>query len=342
MRTKYTVFGLVSLGVLLLIGVILANQMSPTVAQHETQRIPTPVGGQAHPTPIIFPTSGPLRTSAIPRDAWRGTIELAEGQVAAQRQHLTNGRYVIRQDETYTRLFLVDTTTGQELRLGTDQGYAFFNTLTSDYVIWGYQCVACEPGDTLTTGVYIYDMAQGTTRSIVQGVSAVSPKIAGDHIVYLLSGTLFVYHLETEETIEVTRTFDSPTGDNEILCCNTSPKQFYAISDTSVVWLTNGLHIFDLTTSTIASPNLPETVTQHAYDISASDTVVIWFTSEGWWGYDLPTETLFPISIVPPGWEQLQIQELSSVAIEGNTLIWSVHVNDQEYTFTAPVVRNEQ
>jgi len=151
-----------------------------------------------------------------------------------------------------------------------------------------------------------------------------------------------VYHLETEETIEVTRTFDSPTGDNEILCCNTSPKQFYAISDTSVVWLTNGLHIFDLTTRTIASPNLPETVIQHAYNINASDTVVIWFTSEGWWGYDLPTETLFPISIVPPGWEQLQIQELSSVAIEGDTLIWSVYVNDQEYTFTAPVVRSEQ
>ncbi|NJO84057.1 MAG: hypothetical protein HC828_15555 [Blastochloris sp.] len=184
---------------LLLIASILANQMSPTVAQHEAQLIPTPVGGQAHPTPIIFPTSSSLRASTIPRDAWMGTIELAEGQVSPQRQHLTHGRYVIRQDETYTKLFLVDTTTNQEIRLGTDQGYAFFNTITDDYVIWGYECVSCTPSDTLTTGVYVYDTVQDTTRSIVQGISAVSPKIAGNHIVYLLSGTLFVYHLEQQK-----------------------------------------------------------------------------------------------------------------------------------------------
>ena len=343
MNTKYTFLGVISLVVLLLAGGIVVTQQLSTPARGETHLIPTPVGGEAHATPIVRPTPIPLRDPDMPRPAQMGAIQPAAVEdIPQQRQRLAQDRYTVRRDETYTKLFVVDTSTGQEIRLGTDVGYAFLNAFTDDYVIWGYQCSRCVEDAELTTGVYAYDIANGTNITIVPGVGNADPVVDGEWVVYREQESLSAHHLGTGETIQITTELDLPLRAFANRGLAADAEQFYAIGGTAVTWIDNNIYTFDLVNHTTRQLDLPDEAIEWAYHIDTSDTVVTWGNNEGVWGYDLVTDGLFPISMVPPGWEQLKLSHWTIISVEGDNLYWILEVNDEPYGFTAPIVRNEE
>lgn len=343
MNTKYTFLSVISLVVLLLAGGIVVTQQLSTPARGETHLIPTPVGGEAHATPIVRPTPIPLRDPDMPRPAQMGAIQpVAVEDIPQQSQRLAQDRYTVRRDETYTKLFVVDTSTGQEIRLGTDEGYAFLNAFTDDYVIWGYQCARCVEDAELTTGVYAYDIANGTNITIVPGVGNADPVVDGEWVVYREQESLSAHHLGTGETVLITSELDLPLRELADRGLTPDAEQFYAIGGTTVTWIDNNIYTFDLVDHTTRELDLPGAATSEARYVDASETIIIWKSGKGWWGYDLVTEGLFPISMMPPGWEQLKLSRWTRLMVEEDNLYWILEVNDEPYGFTAPIVRNEE
>jgi hypothetical protein len=362
MRATYTLLGIIGLGALLLIGGILLTQ-NPLTAAEEAQLIPTPIGGQAHPTPVVTTTPIPLRSADVPRAASMGAIQSVNvADVRAPSFYLMRNRFIvqrfgkadttllfrnstthhdIRFDQLQPTLVLTDTMTNQEIRLGSDTGYAFLNGLTDDYVIWGYQCSRCDADDAFATGVSAYHLESGTNRTIVPDVGNINPVVDGNWVVFWVDETLSAQHLATAETIELATSFALPLEAFTRRGLTPVPEHFYAIEGTTVAWIDDDIHVFDLAQRTVVRLDLPGQATDQMYQLDVSENVVIWNSTAGWWGYDLVTETLFPISIMPPGWEQLKVAGWTVVTIQEEHLYWQIGVNEAFYGFTAPIVRNE-
>jgi hypothetical protein len=344
MRATYTLLGIIGLGALLLIGGILLTQ-NPLTAAEEAQLIPTPIGGQAHPTPVVTATPIPLRAADVPRAASMGAIQSVNvADVPAPSYQLASERYSVQRKEDdvpYTKVYLVDTTAGDEIPFGDEQGYTHIATISDNYVIWGYQCSRCDADDAFATGVSAYHLESGTNRTIVPDVGNINPVVDGNWVVFWVDETLSAQHLATAETIELATSFALPLEAFTQRGLTPVPEHFYAIEGTTVAWIDDDIHIFDLAQRTVVRLDLPGQATDQMYQLDVSENVVIWNSTAGWWGYDLVTETLFPISIMPPGWEQLKVAGWTVVTIQEEHLYWQIGVNEAFYGFTAPIVRNE-
>lgn len=372
MNTNYAVVGLLGL-VVVLIGCTPVAQHSPSATQEtvieeqeaETQlAIPTPEGGEEHLPPFATPIPIPLRALGQARPAERGPIEVGEVTGGILRSdRIASDRYAIQTDasggdgaivpirntvtqhdiyydELRATLMVTDTNSGQGTRLGSDKGYVYLTVVTDEHILWAHECLSCDESDVFSHATYAYHLTNGTNQTVVPGAIALSARADGEWALYWL-GSLFAYELDTGKAVEIAAEVELGVTVEEYIDegLNSPPEAFYAIGGSTVAWIDNDISVFDLEEQATMQLDLPVEAGEWAHLIDTSDTVVVWKNKEGWWGYDLVTDGLFPISMRPPGWEQLITEGWTDVTVEGDELQQMVKVNGQWHELTAPVVR---
>ncbi len=259
--------------------------------------------------------------------------------------HDSQSRYFARNEReslnSVQELYLRDSQTGQEVRLGDDKGDALFGTMTDQYLIWRFQCYRCDEQPGITTGLYAYVLATGEEIVITQGPTKIQwyPKAENQWVLYIdaPNGTryfadLHVYNLETKEDKLVS---------HDTLFERLPDKDFYAVNNNRVVWVQRDtttsdqwiVYVYDLNSGSRRSFIVPYSTPPSS--ISFSGDFIVWPGS----GYDLKQDVLFSISTNVPGWENIRTDWSGYLTVKDDKLYWMVSVNKEIHYFTAPIVR---
>jgi hypothetical protein len=246
-------------------------------------------------------------------------------------------------------LLLHDSQTGTDIRLGDDAGSAIFGTMNDEYILW--RCAGCAE---LQTGFYAYRLA--TSQEILISNSSTFKwysQIDGQWVIYRemesanpTVSDLRAHNLITGEDFLVASDVFYPFAHQGIGPLN--PSDYYIIRSDKIAWVAakmeNGLQLsmrlYDLTTRTTRTLNLPETsIPRQGWNIFGE--LVIW-RDKFWQGYDLKRDAYFTIPVIPPGWEDVPIKDASLVTAKDNTLYWSLTVDDETHYFSAPILPKGQ
>lgn len=315
--------------------------------------IPTPVGAAffsqpLDPTPTIETYEQFVQQSSAPRVSV-GRIALVEPTPTPV------PRYTVRDHKQKSGeghlIRITDSVTGQEVELGEKPGYTVDKARNDRYVIWGFVCQDCR----LHTGLYAYDLINGRQITLShQGSGSAYPEIDGDWVLYqtidpeTYVGTVHVHHLISGEAYVIedalhTRGKIVVSGEYLVL-----PSHVYDISGTLVAWAeADVVHVYDLTTHTTRTLDVPPIVTEHIRRVGVSDGVVVWKTlRHGWWGYDLDVNALFKIHLGIPGWKQVAGSLRDMPTVRDGHMFWSSSIDMLEgpakpVYFKAPLVREE-
>lgn len=324
---------------------------SPTLAAYPPPEsaTPRPIPTRADGKIDRFSYSNSLLVTPLPDE------KLALGNVALiksgaiptpvpSRYSISNERKGDGVNRIYT-LLLHDSQTGTDIRLGDDAGSAIFGTMNDEYVLW--RCAGCAA---LKTGFYAYQLATG--QEILISVSSTFKwyaQIDGQWVIYREMES-------TAQTVSNLRAHNLITGEDFLVASDVfypfagqavgplNPSDYYVIHGDKIAWVAakmeNGLQLFmrlyDLTTRTTRTLNLPETsVPRQGWNIFGD--VVIW-RDKFWQGYDLQLDAYLTIPVIPPGWENVPLEGADLVTVEGNTLYWSLQVDGKTHYFTAPIV----
>jgi hypothetical protein len=236
-------------------------------------------------------------------------------------------------------LYVVDSQTGNRVRLGDDSGATRFGAMSDKYVVWYF---LCDPCPNTGLGLYAYNLHTGENVLIAtKFVSAINAiKISNQWATYLGSVshsayiyTMYAYHLITGETVLIADDVVSPGSRGPI---------YSSVNENKIAWLAAdptkfglSLKVYDFATQTTSLPIQPQTFSAPR-DLSVSRNLIMW-REGGWWGYDLTREALFTIPVVPPGWDATSIQNIGPVTAQGSQLFWMLEVGGQTHHFTAPV-----
>lgn len=346
-------FSLTILVCMIVSSIVLTGCTSARSAAQEVRLIPTPEGAIPVP-PCDEPTwvvgeqevCRFLVTPLPDEKVHVGAITEFVPSVESQQQP----RYTVREDippwEPLTepgqaipvkKLFVQDTVTGQEIRLGDDAGHALFQTMTSEYVIWRYQW----DGHTETTrrsGLYAYILEAGEEITIAQQPDKDPwyPKIDNQWVLYIDAKEAGIYFAKL-------RVHNITTGEDFLLAeeipYNRPNRNYYAISGNRIVWVDGNwaVNVYDLKNRTSHTLSVPETQLLTG-DVSISGDIIVWW-DRFWHGYDLRQDALFTIPTVPPGWENVPVQPAEPVTVRDDQLYWALSVNGHVYHFTAPIIR---
>jgi hypothetical protein len=234
-------------------------------------------------------------------------------------------------------LYLIDSVTGNRVRLGDNNGSASYGLLSDDYMLWFFLCDSCP-----SEGLHAYSLRTGEDVLVAEDAYALlgSVKIAGNWVVYVTSpdsqlrtAQLHAYNLQTGMALLVT---------NNVHYRAPEIANYFTINENKVAWAAVDLTIFkqsvnvyDLQTQT-AQTLVVEEKSDPRY-LSVSRSVVVWW--DGFWrGYDLTHDALFTIPVVPPGWNVDSIRGAGPVTVRGRQIFWVLDVNGQARHFTASVV----
>jgi len=329
--------------------------------------------GQLKPTPAVSvtlppypgPTINPTALTISPPPSWAEqnrwwavtplpNEQLMRGEIVEiQPTTLPASPYSIRKDskpsnrgyQTYM-LFLRNSKTGEEIRLGDDNGDAILELLTDQYLIWRYNSETYDEKAKLNRGLYAYHLATGKQITIANSVGYQGqPEMSGEWVIYMDNEPakdnvfgLRAHNLATGEDLWLSRGIPIPPG--------RLTKDLYAMNENKIAWVelnlaTNSLAImvYDLDERTgrkLETPLLTEPLF-----VGVSNEVVTW-RDGSWKGYFLRSNTLFTIPVIPPGWEDVPIREVKPVTAQGNRLYWSFKVDDEFHYFTAPILPKGQ
>lgn len=324
--------------------VVAEGQLKPTQSLTATE---PPYPGPTLATPELLPTPVPNPTRQ-PGGWWSVTPLPGEsvrvGEIT-QTTPPTAPRYSVRQELRETKagyavmaLFVRDSVSRTEVRLGDDSDYAKFQAMSDDYVIWNRGCVLCqEPQPAFAPGLYAYVLVNGKQIFIGEGGTT---EISGSWVAYLsVKGGaehpgLYAHNIITGEDIPLAQALPNFRG--------RFTRDLFAINENKVAWVdlepaTNeiSLGVYDLDRHTSQKLNTPP-LTEPLF-VSVSNEVVTW--RDGYWkGYLLNANALFTIPVIPPGWEAVPIYDDKPVTAQGNHLYWAFQVDDEFYYFTAPIV----
>jgi hypothetical protein len=360
------------------------EQPPPCIAIEGPDRIPIPTEipvfpTSSVPTPVPGPPLQALISLQTPNPGAR--VRLGPVTTASDLPNTTSVTWTIRttrfRDESVAiqRLFLDNVFTGETVRLGTDEGDAQFYDMDDQYAIWRFVCYVCTAQSTVRSGIYAYDL---TTRQQTQlfdsndasGIYGI--EMTGSWIVYFdtqpaspdFEGPLLARHLGTGETrqiVETLRVRHEHYADRSIM-----PDQIFAAGSNQVVyWQQGGIHLYDLTTEATRLLDVPDVLDrpESLYPglvpglgaptplyFSLADNIVVWFNNDvtqGWWGYDLGYDELFPIAnVFPVGWEGVNMLAPSEMVVHDGQVYWSIFILIEEgrrdpYYFTATIIRDE-
>jgi hypothetical protein len=348
------------LSISLLMGSLLGLASCAPSVVAEGQLKPTPAASVTlpqYPGPTQF-NSPPLTLSPSPAQVnqnrgWRVTPlpnePLIRGEIIEIRPTASPvSPYSIRKDSQPSsygflnyRLFVRNTKTGDDVRLGDDEGDATFHAMTDQYVIWHYGRYTHDEKANPKTGLYAYVLATGEQIPIGGGGHA---EANGHWVIYMSNegvkdhAGLRAHNLVTGEDFRLTSALAEFRG--------YLMRDLYAVNENKIAWVdvdpvTNELAIAvsDPDTQTRRKLDIPP-LTQPLY-ISVSNEFVTW--RDGFWkGYSLKQNVLFTIPIIPPGWESMLNYQAWPVTVQGNRLYWSFKVDDEFYYFTAPILPKGQ
>ncbi len=236
-----------------------------------------------------------------------------------------NQRYTYRnerlEDRTKWRpLYLIDTQTGQETRLGDDSHAAIFGTMNEEYLLWFFD-----------GGLHAYHLATGTDQFIAElGAPLSIPQIAEEWAIFGeqtgdIGGTLYAANLETQEVITLTQRFGTQ-GDGGL-------NAYFGISPYLAAWFEppKTIVVYDLQTryevarlSDMEQAFNRDYIT--IYQVAAGESIVAWSRS---FGYDLVTQSYFRINrIVPPDWVDAPLVDMSRIQEENRILTWYFDMQD--------------
>ncbi len=248
------------------------------------------------------------------------------------------------------KLFVRDSETGQEIRLGNDRGDALLKATTEKYVVWRYQWDGISETIGLETGLYAYVPSTGEEIVIAQKPQRRpgDPVIGGDWVLYIeVNSTenshhvnLYAHNLVSGEDFLIGQNIPYNQRFN-----NRLSSDYYDVEDGRAVWVDVKLapdsiqmiRVCDLETRVTRTLNVPNT--QSPVQPSISGDIVVWW-DRFWRGYDLRQDELFTIPTVPPGWDNVSVQPAEMVTVQDDQLYWALEVDDQIYHFTAPVIRD--
>jgi hypothetical protein len=302
--------------------------------------LPQPSYTPANGTP--FPWAGGLSSTPSPDEQLAlGAITLLEMPPVPTRYSIRN-EYVGEGINKRFILFLLDTQTGNEVRLGND-GDAVFQVKSDNYVIWSYRCDVC---DQLKSGLYAHSLDTGQEIFITDRFGNLGrPKIDGQWVIYtnrpdpkVYIVELYAHNLTTGEDFRVVE---------RVRFAYATMNQNYAVRGDKIVWFMPGtqqggeIGVYDLETRQARILSVPQMEVPYYLDVF--DDLVIW-RNYFWQGYDVARDAYFTIPVIPPGWENVSIHTTSQVTARDHQLYWSleVNVNGQEYYFTAPVLPREE
>ncbi|MCX6050087.1 MAG: hypothetical protein NT075_33740, partial [Chloroflexi bacterium] len=194
----------------------------------------------------------------------------------------SNTRYTYRNEYPADRtqwqtLYVIDTATGQETRLGDDSNAAVFGTMNEEYLLWFFD------GD-----LHAYRLATGQDRFIAQLGSPLSiPQISDNWVAFgedngYQSANLYATNLQTQEIITLTHDLGS-RGDWDL-------NAYFGISPFLVAWFEapQTIVVYDLQSRQEITRLVDVDTTFHQKDIpifglSPGETIVTWGRS---YGYD--------------------------------------------------------
>jgi len=304
---------------------------------------------QADPAPIVTLTSAPAPT--LPDGTLNGVVTLIPDEKVIVStvsplppQAKSHARYSIEGQPvaggpTYWRaLYLVDSSSGNRIRLGNDSGTAIYGAMSDKYFLWFFLCDVCQD---VKSGLHAYSLKTGEDAWLADNVYRTfgSVKIAGDWVTYIritskYPAELYAHNLATGDTNLVA---------NDVLR-DSMNSLFSEVNEDKVAWIAidlkaqkASLKVYDLATRTVQDLETPTQYLSLARDLSVSNQLVLW-RNDGWWGYDLTQEALFTIPVVPPGWENVPVEKVGPVMAKGNQLYWSLEGNGQTHYFSAMVV----
>lgn len=233
------------------------------------------------------------------------------------------------------KLFVRDSQTGQEIRLGDDYGDARLEAVTNEYVIWR-QIHYGHEDTALKTGLYAYVLTSGIRIVIAQ-----EPGYPWDS---LTEGQWVVYRFPDKGDMYFTRlrAHNLTTGQDflvgETVPYN-RPGDYYTISAQKIAWVEGtAICVYDLATRTVRTLNVP--IAGMPVEVSLSGDIVVWW-DEYWKGYDMKSNAIFTIPTVPPGWENMPVNNISRVTVKDDRLYWSFDLGGRTYNLTAPIIRDK-
>lgn len=313
----------------------------PTLDNTDTQLTPPPRPTRADGVPYRF--EGLLVTPLPDEKVSLGQVVEIPAAAAA-----VPPRYAIRNEKkdegtsSHTFVFIQDTQTGSEVRLGSDKGQALLGATSDDYVIWKSLCDGCAD---LKTGLYAYSIK--TTKNMLVSNTLRGrgfPKIDGQWVIYVDEkdpsqhiSDLHAHSLTTDEDLLI----------GPVLQVHAGATAYYTIQGGKVAWVVGGagqnptLRTYDLTHHTTQTLSTPEQIFIPIQSLGISENVVVWW-SDFWQGYDLKRNAYFTIPIIPPGWENLPVIQKDLVTAEGNKLNWSLELDGETHYFSAPIVPKGQ
>ena len=226
-------------------------------------------------------------------------------------------------------LYLVDTQTGTETRLGDGNGAAVFGTIDEHYLLWFFFCASACP---TSEGLHAYHLATGVDKLIAKRVSSgIHPQLADNWTAFgrfngdgSRQATLYAANLQTQEVITLTRNL--PAGDDKV-------RGYFGISDDLAAWYgaLNTIVIYDLTARReITRLTGINAVFNEQYldvgDLSPGETVVTWSRN---YGYDLVTRSYFRLGrMTPPDWDNASVRDMSRIQERARILSWTFAMRD--------------
>jgi hypothetical protein len=316
-----------------------ARQLMPTPTGVATL---TPIPTNADSKPV---TARPYRITPLPGEKVR-VGDITEVDETKATSAPVSPRYSVRTERRgqVDALFVRDSKTGREIRLGDDQGNTRLEAITDEYVIWR-QVHYGDDKTAIQTGLYAHVLATGQEKVIAQEPGYPwSSKTDGQWVAYLFPGKgdsyftqLRAHNLKTGEDFQLSQ--EVPYN---------RPGEYYAISGNRIVWVEVEpsettpkwmIRVHDLTTHTTHTLKVPKVVSP--VDLSLSSDILVWEDQDGTNGYDLKEDAPFIFPLIPPGWENLPVQVIGPVTVRDNHLYWSFGVNKHVYHVTAPIIRDK-
>jgi hypothetical protein len=232
-------------------------------------------------------------------------------------------------------LYLIDTQTGQETRLGDDSGAAFFGVMDEQHLVWYFG------------GFHAYTLATGEDMLISKvGNPGIHPQISGDWVAFgnyngngSKLATLYAANVQTQEIITLTQ--ELPARDAMV-------NWYFGISPQLAAWY-SGIYpnppeivVYDLATHSVVTRltdfNAPFNEQMPTiYDLSPGETVVTW---SGNYGYDLVTQSYFRTPTrFPPNWVPQPSYAISPLREKDRILSWSFSLyNGTQRHVSAPLI----
>lgn len=320
----------------------------------------TPTGDNARqlgypgpaPTSTLSPVSFPTQVDGSPNDYYSyfatpspdervGVVEVMEaprGRSAPTYEFqnlMTEGKA-----GRIMELIVTNPITGHKIRLGDDTGSAIMGAISDRFVAWHFLCEECQ---SIKPGIYVRSFADDVDIWVDSSAITVqhATQISGIWLIYMkrpdsysrYAAHLYAYNLESGKGMLV---------NNDVVYIPSNASAYIALGENMVAWIGDGptvndrtLNVYDLAAQKMQQINVK---LKDARYLSVSRNLVVWW-DVFWKGYNLESNELFTIPVLPDGWDPATIERVGPVFVEGNQLWWSLERNGSVHHFSAVVVK---